>query len=58
MFIDNRVGMITKPARDKQGRPLSLVLTGDEACDMAAFDPLIDIPAPPPERFIADKGYG
>lgn len=33
------------------------MLTGGEASDMTAFEPLMDIPAPKPERLLADKGY-
>lgn len=32
-------------------------MTGGEASDMTAFEPLMAIPTPKPERLIADKGY-
>ncbi len=42
---------------DHKGRPLCFHLTGGEASDYSAFDPLIGIAPSKPRMFLADKGY-
>lgn len=43
--------------RDNQGLPLGFILTGGEAADYAAAEPLMDIPLTTPKALLADKGY-
>lgn len=42
---------------DNQGLPLGFSLTGGEASDYTAAEPLIDIPVAAPKALLADKGY-
>lgn len=42
---------------DNQGRPLGFLLTGGEASDYAAAEPLMKIPVAKPKALLADKGY-
>ena len=42
---------------DNQGRPLGFILTGGEASDYTAAEPLIAVPAATPRGLLADKGY-
>lgn len=42
---------------DNQGRPLGFVLTGGEASDYTAAEPLMAIPITKPKALLADKGY-
>ena len=40
-----------------QGLPLGFILTGGEASDYTAAEPLMDIPVAAPKALLADKGY-
>lgn len=40
-----------------QGRPLGFVLTGGEASDYTAVEPLLSIPIATSKALLADKGY-
>src|SRR3546814_8699331 len=42
---------------DNQGRPLGFLLTGGEASDYTAAEPLMQIPVAKPKALLADKGY-
>src|SRR5690606_6483961 len=42
---------------DNQGRPLGFILTGGEASDYIAAEPLMTIPVATPKALLADKGY-
>uniref|UniRef100_UPI0030C66CD0 IS5 family transposase n=1 Tax=Erythrobacter sp. Dej080120_24 TaxID=3024837 RepID=UPI0030C66CD0 len=42
---------------DNQGLPLGFILTGGEASDYTAAEPLMEIPIATPKALLADKGY-
>jgi transposase len=42
---------------DNQGLPLGFILTGGEASDYTAAEPLMEIPLTTPKALLADKGY-
>ena len=42
---------------DNQGLPLGFILTGGEASDYTAAEPLMEIPVAAPKALLADKGY-
>jgi transposase len=42
---------------DNQGLPLGFILTGGEASDYTAAEPLMEIPVTTPKGLLADKGY-
>jgi transposase len=42
---------------DNQGLPLGFILTGGEASDYTAAEPLMEIPVTTPKALLADKGY-
>lgn len=42
---------------DNQGRPVRFLLTGGEASDYTAAEPLMKIPVAKPKALLADKAY-
>ena len=42
---------------DNQGLPLGYILSGGQASDYTAAEPLMGIPVVPPKTLLADKGY-
>ena len=42
---------------DNQGLPIGFILTGGEASDYTAAEPLMEIPIAAPKALLADKGY-
>src|SRR3546814_8573306 len=59
LFRSSRGGFTSKiHARcDNQGLPVGFILTGGEASDYTAAEPLMAIPVATPKALLADKGY-
>jgi len=66
LLVDHAAALRARstPAREPQafaahyqGRPLRFILTGGEASDYTAAEPLMDIPVATPRALLADKGY-
>ena len=66
LLVDHAAALRARstPAREPQafaahyqGRPLRFILTGGEASDYTAAEPLMDIPVATSKALLADKGY-